>query len=64
MVKSLKAPKRKPGKLHVEIPRANWERIEAYLKAYNDDEGRMTPKLKLADVVNQALVHYLARRSA
>jgi hypothetical protein len=63
MVKPFKATKKRPSKLHVEIPRANWERIEAYLKAYNEAEGRMTPKLKLADIVNQALVQYLAGRS-
>ena len=64
MVKSAKNTKKKPNKLHVEIPRTNWERIEAYLKAYNEDEGRMTPKFKLAHVVNQALLHYLAQRRA
>ncbi len=64
MVKSAKTTKKKPNKLHVEIPRTNWERIEAYLKAYNEDEGRMTPKFKLSHVVNQALVQYLAQRSA
>ncbi|MFZ4513675.1 MAG: hypothetical protein ACOYNX_08630 [Geothrix sp.] len=64
MVKAVKPTKRKSSKLHVEIPRTNWERIEAYLKSYNEDEGRMTPKLKLAHVVNQALVQYLAQRSA
>ena len=62
MVKALKNPKPKPTKLHVEIPRANRERIEAYLKAYNEDEGRMTPKIKLAHVVNMALVQYLTGR--
>jgi len=64
MVKSVKSTKKKPNKLHVEIPRTNWERIEAYLMAYNEDEARMTPKLKLAHVVNLALVQYLAQRSA
>ena len=64
MVKSAKTTKKKPNKLHVEIPRTNWERIEVYLKAYNEDEGRMTPKFKLSHVVNQALVQYLAQRSA
>ena len=59
MVKAAKNPQAKSTKLHVEIPRANWERIEAYLKAYNDDPGRLTPKIKLAHVVNWALVEYL-----
>jgi hypothetical protein len=62
MVKAAKSAKPKSTKLHVEIPRANWERIEAYLKAYNEDEGRTTPKIKLAHVVNSALVQYLTGR--
>ena len=60
MVKVPKSPKPKPAKLHVEIPRANWERVEAYLQAYNEDAGRMTPKIKLAHVVNMALVQFLS----
>lgn len=64
MEKSKKNGKKKPTKLHIEIPQTNWERIEAYLKAYNEDEGRMTPKIKLAHVINQALVQYLAGRTA
>ncbi len=62
MVKAGKSEKPRSTKLHVEIPRANWERIEAYLKAYNEDAGRMTPKFKLAHVVNLALVQYLTGR--
>ncbi len=62
MVKAMKSGKPKSTKLHVEIPRANWERIEAYLKTYNEGEGRTTPKIKLAHVVNLALVQYLNGR--
>jgi hypothetical protein len=62
MVKAVKNAKPKSTKLHVEIPRTNWERIEAYLKAYNEDAGRITPKYKLAHVVNLALVQYLTGR--
>ena len=62
MVKPLKGARKKPGKLHVEIPRANWTRMEAYLKGYNDDPGRMTPKLKVAHIINEALVQYLSGR--
>ncbi len=59
MVKALKGGKPKSTRLHVEMPRANWERIEAYLKAYNESDLRQTPKIKLAHVVNMALVQYL-----
>lgn len=64
MEKAKKNGKKKPTKLHVEIPLANWARIEAYLKAYNEDEGRVTPKIKPAHVINEALVQYLAGRTA
>ena len=63
MVKEKKNGKKKPTKLHVEIPGANWDRIEAYLEAYNEDEGRMTPKIKPAHVINEALVHFLTKRT-
>jgi len=63
MVKEKKEAIKKSGKLHVEIPKANWARLEAYMKAYNDDPGRLTPKLKPAHVINLALVHYLAGRA-
>ena len=62
MVKPAKNGKVKAAKLHLEMPRANWERVEAYLKAYNEDEGRMTPKFKLAHVVNLALAQFLTGR--
>jgi len=64
MVKSAKNDNVKPAKLHLEIPRANWDRVESYLKAYNEDAGRMTPKIKLAHVVNLALAQFLSRRGA
>ena len=62
MVKAAKDSIKKSGKLHVEIPKANWARLEAYLKSYNEDPGRLTPKFKPAHVINQALVHFLAGR--
>ena len=62
MVKPAKNGKVTPAKLHLEMPRANWERVESYLHAYNEDPGRMTPKLKLAHVVNLALAQFLSRR--
>jgi hypothetical protein len=62
MGKPAKNGKMKSAKLHIEIPRANWERVEAYLRTYNDDEGRITPKIKVSHVINQALVQFLTRR--
>jgi hypothetical protein len=62
MAKSTKPDKKKPGKLHVEIPKANWARLEAVIKAYNEDPARLTPKIKPAHVINEALVHFLSGR--
>ena len=62
MAKALKNGKPKSTKLHLEMPRANWERVEAYLKAYNESDRRLTPRIKLAHVVNMALVQYLTGR--
>jgi hypothetical protein len=62
MGKTLKSGKIESGKLHMVIPRANWERIETYLKAYNDNQGRVTPKIKLPHVLNQALLRFLTGR--
>lgn len=63
MAKQAKKAKPKSGKLHVEIPRANWERIEAYVQAYNDDASRLTPRIKAAHVINLALVKFLEGRN-
>ena len=49
-------------KVHVEIAATNWKRLEAYQDAYNHSTGRLTPKVKLADVVNLALLEYLEAR--
>jgi len=64
MVKTNKNGKNKSSKLHVEIAQGNWERLQAYLQTYNEDEGRMTPKFKPAHVINQALVQFLTERGA
>ena len=64
MDKPKKNGKKKSTKLHLELPLANWERIQVHLKAYNEEEGRLTPKIKLAHVVNQALVQFLTGRTA
>jgi hypothetical protein len=46
-------------KLHVEIAAGNWKKMEEYINGYNDSPNRVTPKIKIADVINQALVKYL-----
>lgn len=52
----------KTRKLHFELTPANNRRIEAYIDAYNKDPGRVTPKIKTADVVNRALDTWLSAR--
>ena len=49
----------KGGTLHVEIVRANWDRLKSQLDTYNSDPGRLTPPLKPADIINAALVEFL-----
>lgn len=46
-------------KLHVEIAPGNWARLEGRLKSYNNSPDRITPKIKPADVVNEALARFL-----
>jgi hypothetical protein len=58
--KGKKSDKEKTSeKLHVEIAAGNWKKMEEYIKGYNDSPERVTPKIKIADVVNQALVKHL-----
>ncbi len=52
-----------PSKLHVELARATWSRLKAYIEAYNASETRTTPKIKPANVVNLALAEYLKGRA-
>lgn len=60
--RSTKALQRKSPKIHVEITAGNWQRLDAYIKNYNHSPERVTPKYKLADVVNAALLAYLQAR--
>ena len=53
----------KSNKLHVEIAAGNWRRLTAYIEAYNDSPDRLTPKYKLADVVNASLLKFLNERN-
>jgi len=57
--KKQKKPTASSKKLHVEIARGNWKRLEKFIDDYNKDPERMTPKLKQADVINEALALYL-----
>jgi hypothetical protein len=52
----------KTRKLHFELTPANNRRIEEYIERYNRDPGRVTPKIKTADVVNLALDRWLSAR--
>ena len=64
MDKKKKDDKKKAAKLHVELTHGNWERLKAYIERYNLDEARVTPKIKPAHAINQALVEYLSGREA
>jgi len=48
------------SKLHFELTPANNKRLEAYIDSYNRNPGRVTPKIKTADVVNQAMDTWLS----
>jgi hypothetical protein len=54
---------KKAAKLHVEITPSNWTNIEEYIKLYNEDQSRVTPKIKPAHVINAALNSYLKKRT-
>ncbi len=59
----------KPGKikdktLHVEIMQANWTRMKDYINAYNNSPGRITPKIKNGDIINEALVRYFKAKNS
>ncbi len=53
----------KGRKQHFELSPANKRRMDAYLEASNEDPERVTPRLKMADVVNLALDAWLGGRS-
>jgi hypothetical protein len=64
MDKKKKDDKKKAVNLHVEITHGNWNRLKAYLEDYNLGEARVTPKIKPAHAINQALVEFLSGREA
>jgi hypothetical protein len=54
-----KKPSADSKKLHVEIARGNWKRLESYIDEFNKNPERIAPKMKQADVINKALAVYL-----
>jgi hypothetical protein len=54
----------KGQKQHFELTPANNRRLDEYMKRYNADPGRITPKIKIADVLNLALDRWLRAREA
>jgi hypothetical protein len=63
-VKKEKKPSAESKKLHVEIARGNWKRLESYIDEFNKNPERMAPKMKQADVINKALEAYLQAGAA
>jgi hypothetical protein len=51
----------KVTKQHFELSPANRRRMDIYLERYNEDPSRVTSKLKIGDIVNQAVNDWLAR---
>jgi hypothetical protein len=54
----------KSQKQHFELSPANSRRLDEYLERYNEDPYRVTPRIKIGDVVNRAMEEWLARRPA
>lgn len=52
----------KSKKLGFEIAGSQLKQLERYIDAYNADPGRITRKVRLDDVVNQALADYLQKQ--
>jgi hypothetical protein len=47
-------------KIRLEIPRDTWVRLEAYIKNYNKDPERLSPKTDTDRVIFEALAAHLA----
>jgi len=52
----------KSKKLDFEVAGRQLKQLEHYIEVYNADADRMTRKVRLDDVVNQALATYLQKR--
>ena len=57
-----KSDKDRERKQHFELSPANKKRMDAYIEAFNEDPERVTPRLKIGDVVNAALDAWLSKR--
>lgn len=56
-------PDRKPSaskKVKLDILRDNWNSLNAYIKAYNKNPQRLTPKTDVERVIHEALAAHLA----
>ncbi len=51
-------------KVDLEIDHDQRKEIEGYIDAYNADPDRVTRKIRLTDVVNEALANYLRKRKS
>ena len=47
-------------KVRIEIFHDNWIKLNAYIKSYNKDSRRMTPKTDVERVIHEALAAHLA----
>jgi hypothetical protein len=53
----------KPAKQHFELSPANAKRMDSYIERFNEDPARVSPRIKIGDVVNCALDEWLSGRS-
>ncbi|HUX13086.1 MAG TPA: hypothetical protein VMW87_08650 [Spirochaetia bacterium] len=54
----------KSKKIDLEIDHDTRKEIEVYIDAYNADPDRVTRRIRLTDVVNEALTNYLRKRKS
>ncbi len=47
-------------RVRLEIPRDTWIRLEDYIKAYNKDPQRLSPKTDAERIIHEALAAHLA----
>jgi hypothetical protein len=50
---------KKPKRINVKIAPLNWTRLKAHLQAFNEDEKRTGPKLKITDIINEAIKRHV-----
>lgn len=49
-------------KIHLEIAPDNWHKLKEYIGAYNRYPGRVTPEIKLENIVNEALNEFFKEK--